>query len=278
MISCAEEFTYEDVKKRLQSLNVEISSCGALFPEHSGDFPNKYYLYVRKIEHRSSPSNTLFNKTKIYSYKIKPLNVEELTSGDILLSLYDDDEGIRYIFDLNTGKIETLREGDPTLILFNPKEQIIEMKEIEPSVVSKKETTDTKVSSSIVDNKGGIAFNALPIQTEAVASSALGSFPATGVFKGDLDAEWAQIQQVFNAGIRPSIQRLNEYTQAASASPLAEEKIDAVRGLLADMLRRDEESEKLKPAEEALKQLLSLLESDRPTQELQLALSRNEKT
>ncbi|MDO8748290.1 MAG: hypothetical protein Q7J72_04135 [Candidatus Omnitrophota bacterium] len=137
---------------------------------------------------------------------------------------------------------------------------------------------DIEVSSSIVEKTGGIAFNALPIRTEAVASSALGFFPGVKAFQGDLDAEWAQIQQVFNAGIRPSIQRLSEYTQAASASPLAGEKIDGVRGLFTDMLRRDEESQKLKPAEEALKQLLSLLESDRPTQELQLALSRNEKT
>ncbi|MDO8748294.1 MAG: hypothetical protein Q7J72_04155 [Candidatus Omnitrophota bacterium] len=113
-----------------------------------------------------------------------------------------------------------------------------------------------------LDNKkGGIAFNALPIRTEAVASSVLGSFPGVKAFQGDLEAEWAQIQQVFNAGIRPSIQRLSEYTQAASASPLAEEKIDGVRGLLADILRRDEEARKLTSTDPALKGLLSALET-----------------
>ena len=120
--------------------------------------------------------------------------------------------------------------------------------------------------STTVNDKGGIAFNALPIRTEAVASSALGPFSGFNAFKGDLDAEWAQIQQVFNAGIRPSIQRLSEYTLAVagrggSRTAPTEEKIDGVRGLLADILRREEEDEKLPAAEAALKNLVSALES-----------------
>ena len=116
-------------------------------------------------------------------------------------------------------------------------------------------------SALAIDDKGGIAFNALPIQIEAVASSVLGHFSAAGAFKGDLDAEWAQIQAVFNAGIRPSIQRLSEYTVAASASPLAEEKIDGVRAMLADILRREEEDEKFPLTEPAVKKLIIALES-----------------
>lgn len=103
----------------------------------------------------------------------------------------------------------------------------------------------------------------MPIQTQAVASSALGAFPWTNAFKGDLDAEWAQTQSIFNAGIRPSIQRLVEFS-AAAASPLADEKIDAVRGLLADILRREEEAQKLTPTETALKGPLSCLEAVNP--------------
>ena len=111
------------------------------------------------------------------------------------------------------------------------------------------------------NKSGGIDFHALPIQTESVASSALSIFYGANAFKGNLDAEWARIQQVFNAGIRPSIQRLSEYTAAAAASPLAEDKIDQVRVMLADILRRDEESEKLASAEESCKQLLRALEA-----------------
>ena len=53
--------------------------------------------------------------------------------------------------------------------------------------------TDAKIYSASLDGKGGIAFNALPIQTESVVSSALGVLPGAHAFKGDLDAEWAQI-------------------------------------------------------------------------------------
>ena len=114
--------------------------------------------------------------------------------------------------------------------------------------------------TSTQDNLGGIAFNALPIQTESVASSPMGAFSGIKAFQGDLDAEWGQIQTVFNAGIRPSVQRISEYTAAAASFGLAADKIDQVRGMLADILRRDEEDEKLPATQPAVKKLLSALE------------------
>ncbi len=109
---------------------------------------------------------------------------------------------------------------------------------------------------------GGINLSALPIATKQINSlQSLSDSLLSMNFNLDLDVEWAQIQQVFNAGIRPSIQRLSEYTAAAVASPLAEDKIDQVRVMLADILRRDEENEKLTPAEESCKQLLMALEN-----------------
>ena len=62
------------------------------------------------------------------------------------------------------------------------------------------------------------AINALPIQIQTMsgASSALtlGTVPLasarialSGTVPVDLDAEWARIQQIFDAGIRPSIDR-----------------------------------------------------------------------
>jgi len=102
----------------------------------------------------------------------------------------------------------------------------------------------------------------LPIQTESVASFALGSFPGVKAFQGDIEAEWGQIQAVFNAGIRPSIQRMSEYTAAAASSGLSGERIDLVRAMLTDILRREEEDEKLSLDSSALKELLIALESE----------------
>ena len=119
----------------------------------------------------------------------------------------------------------------------------------------------TSSPSTSQNNLGGVDFNALPIQSEYVVSSALGSFPGVKAFQGDIEAEWGQIQAVFNAGIRPSIQRMSEYTAAAASSGLSGERIDLVRAMLADILRREEEDERLPPAEPALKNLITALES-----------------
>ena len=123
--------------------------------------------------------------------------------------------------------------------------------------------TDAKIYSASLDGKGGIAFNALPIQTESVVSSALGVLPGAHAFKGDLDAEWAQIQAVFNAGIRPSAQRLMDFAAAGVVSPMASQRREDVLGLVAELLRRDEEDERLAPTDPTLKGLLIALESDK---------------
>ncbi len=132
------------------------------------------------------------------------------------------------------------------------------------SVDNKKGSIYSSTSSpttSAPDTKGGIAFNALPIQTESVVSSALGYFPGVKAFQGDLEAEWTQIQAVFNAGIRPSVQRISEYTAAACASPLDGKRREDVLGLIAELLRREEEDKSLTPTTSILKNLLVALEA-----------------
>ena len=136
-------------------------------------------------------------------------------------------------------------------------------------MVLKDELSDDKaVWESYLDSietfqnkKGGIDFAALPIQTESVASFASGYFPAANVFKGDLDSEWAQIQAVFNSGVRPSIQRISEYTIAAASSHMAGEEISQVRDMLIDILRSEEEDYELTFTDPALKVLFSALEA-----------------
>jgi len=131
-------------------------------------------------------------------------------------------------------------------------------------ITIKSKTTSSPLTAAGRNQKdvGGIAFNALPIRTESAASSALGSFPGVKAFQGDIEAEWAQIQAVFNAGIRPSTQRMSEYTAAAASSGLSGERIDLVRAMLTDILRREEEDEKLSLDSSALKELLIALESE----------------
>ena len=112
------------------------------------------------------------------------------------------------------------------------------------------------------NKKGGIDFAALPIVTQQIKS--LQSLSASPLFINpnlNLDAEWTQIQAVFNAGIRPSVQRLVEFSVTCASSPAESRRKEDVIGLIADFLRREEEAQKLTPTDPALKGLLSALET-----------------
>ena len=203
-------------------------------------------------------------------FKAHSIRIEYLTAGGVIIS-WQPPKGNRYWYDVNKGEcgitkplkndydIPPISDVEKKEFLQEMKNALSNLSEEEAKIV--KEILVREYGSSPLDSKGGIAFNALPIQTEAVASSVLGAFSGVKAFQGDLDAEWAQIQAVFNAGIRPSVQRISEYTAAAASSALAGEKIDQVRSMLADILRSEEEDKKMSLASADLKNLVTALES-----------------
>ena len=120
---------------------------------------------------------------------------------------------------------------------------------------------EERAVSSAINKSGGVDFSALPIVTQQIKSlQSLSSSSLSINPNFDLDAEWAQIQQIFNADIQPSIQRLLEFSVAASSSPAESRRKEDVIGLIADLLRREEENKKLAPTDPALKVLLGALE------------------
>jgi hypothetical protein len=129
-------------------------------------------------------------------------------------------------------------------------------------------------TSSAVSGKGGIDFRALPIVTQPMLTTPKVnlSLPALSQWSINLDAEWRQIQNMLNAGIIPSSERIKEYLEASCQSKDCSQRIDNVLSCLADILRLEEEQVAL--TEPELKQILVLLESDKPANEMQFALSR----
>lgn len=128
-------------------------------------------------------------------------------------------------------------------------------------------------SSAVKGKKGGVDLRTLPIITEPVSMPALnGQFPSGTVPLLNLDEEWSQIQNMLNAGIIPSSQRLKEFLQASCESVDCAERTEDALGVIADILRLEEE--RVAVTEPALRELLVLLESDKPANELQLALSK----
>ena len=125
---------------------------------------------------------------------------------------------------------------------------------------------------------GGIDFRGLPIVTQPMGSSPLGiprlrsGLPSVAVpININLDKEWQEIENMLQAGITPSNQRIKEYLEVSCQTQDCSQRIDKVLSLLADILRLEEEQ--VTSTEPALKEFLVLLEADKSTQELRVALS-----
>ena len=122
------------------------------------------------------------------------------------------------------------------------------------------------LSSSSVDNPGGIDLTALPITAQSVLNKPLAenmSVAGSGLsFTIDLDNELRQIQDMLKAGIMPASERIKEYALASSSLKPEDysREIDRLLGCIADVFRLEEE--KAKPTPQALKDALILLESD----------------
>src|SRR3989338_8026784 len=126
--------------------------------------------------------------------------------------------------------------------------------------------------------QGGIDLTALPITTQSLLNQPLTTnMPIAGSALNlnlNLDKELQDIQDMLKAGIMPSSERIKEYALASSSLKPEDysREIDKILGCIANIFRLEEE--KAKPTPRALKDVLILLESDKPAQELQLALGR----
>ena len=130
------------------------------------------------------------------------------------------------------------------------------------------------------EEKGGIDLTALPVAIQSPLNQPLtANMPIAGSalnFNLNLDKELQDIQDMLNAGIMPSSERIKEYALASSSlkSEDYSREIDKILGCIADIFRLEEE--KAKPTPQTLKDaLIPVGIGDKPTRELQLALNRN---
>jgi hypothetical protein len=87
----------------------------------------------------------------------------------------------------------------------------------------------------------------------------------------DLDKEWRQIQNMLNAGIAPSAQRIKECLVACCASKEFNQQIDRALGFIAGILKIEEENVSF--TDRALKEMLVLLEANTTADEIRVALA-----
>ncbi|MFA5345415.1 MAG: metallophosphoesterase [Candidatus Omnitrophota bacterium] len=133
-----------------------------------------------------------------------------------------------------------------------------------------------KLEEAQAEGPGGIDFRALPIVNQPVNTAILKLSAAdlARLNNINIDSEWSQIQNMVNAGIIPSSQRIKEYMLACCLRKNSGSQISRVLGCIADILRIEED--RVLDTDVELKSILTLVESGRPESELQLGLSKIE--
>jgi hypothetical protein len=160
---------------------------------------------------------------------------------------------------------KTIREFDLSKIFGLPEEELIEL--------ARGEKEDKKEPPP--QSPGGIDFRALPITTQPTNMPLIKGLSPQGispVININLNEEWSQIQNMLNAGVVPSSQRIKEYVQACCQGQGSGQEIDKVLTCIADIFRLEEE--RVSQTDPTLKEFLVLLESDKSVNELESAISK----
>lgn len=133
--------------------------------------------------------------------------------------------------------------------------------------------SESQKASSSISDKGGIDFRGLPIVTQPMPVNRLSSSPVMPLsnLNINLNTEWGQIQNMLNAGIIPSSERIKEYLIVCCKNGDFNQEIDKVLSCIANILRLQEDN--CCATESSFREILSLLESGKSTEELTFALA-----
>jgi hypothetical protein len=119
---------------------------------------------------------------------------------------------------------------------------------------------------------GGIDFRSMPITIKPMPGMAPGlSATASPAINTGVDKEWGEIENMLNGGIIPSIERIKELMAASTSAEDYSARIEKALSCIAGILRIEED--RCCGTDSALKQVLVLLESNKPQKELKLALA-----
>ena len=121
--------------------------------------------------------------------------------------------------------------------------------------------------------EGGIDFRALPIARQPVLiNPKVNASIIPPIPLAELNSAWLQIEKMLAAGITPSSERIKEYLQSCGQKQEFNQDIDKVLSCIADIFRLEEEQ--VAGTDLFLKEMLALLESDKPAGEIRIALAQ----
>jgi len=139
----------------------------------------------------------------------------------------------------------------------------------EKSNDSNAEGVDT--SENRMDDKGGIDFRVLPIVNQAM-NIPIADVQLSGLNSFSQGSEWNEIQNMINAGIIPSCQRIKKYLRSCCQKKEPNGEIGKVLNCIASIMRIEEDQ--VLTTDPEFKNMLVLIESSKTVDELRGALDR----
>ena len=178
-------------------------------------------------------------------------------------------------------RIRSAQSGDPRTEPLNERDLLSFPKDILnrndlnnlKSLSSGLSSESGQASSPVVEKKGGIDFSTLPIINQPMqnipqALSRPALRPGMSLTAVNTGKEWQEVENMLNAGIMPSAQRIKDYISISNCS---EKEIDKILLCIAGIFRIEED--KVTESEPVLKDLLVLVETKSNAEELILGLN-----
>jgi hypothetical protein len=192
--------------------------------------------------------------------------------------------------DMHLAAAKVLNEGYPTglFIAISLLSEEILKKEASHEFLELRQRDKTKAGSPVVQKEevnasgaqtnkdlGGIDMRSLPKYTKVErvgGTTSLSAAPICNFSVGpsiNQDKEWLDIERMANSGIEPSLERIREYLLSLEDP---NSQMDKVLACFANILRIEED--RVAKTASGLKEILVLLESGKPSKEIQVALSQ----
>ncbi|MFA5177349.1 MAG: hypothetical protein WC440_04295, partial [Candidatus Omnitrophota bacterium] len=261
--------------------------------DHLSSSANKYSQVMSVFNLlEETLSEGLSNKLKVTSYELKNAVRELLMNAFLHGNKLDFSLPIYLYFDFSNQKIEIYDLAMPTGPAWERDKAEAEKAgiggqgsglgllsqlgwsyKLDPVAAS---GSDRQIGNKAVvyrSSQGGIDFRALPIVSQPVLINPqvnAGSVPPIPL--AELNSEWLQIENMLAAGITPSSARIKEYLQSCYLKQDFNQDIDKVLSCIASILRLEEES--AVNTDLSLREMLVLLESDKPAGEMQVVLAQ----
>jgi hypothetical protein len=228
----------------------------------------------------------LLLKPEIQSHRII-LNVGWVLSSNMI----NQGRRIKYLYH----NLNIIRSSINLMKIASNEQRVDSKSSVSLPATADRPSSETPRASSpveqVLDREGGIDFRALPIVTQPLPSVPGTGAPGTSAPEHQLsvatsarvtsalvsqpsttsDSEWLQIQNMIQAGIIPSADRIKQYLQALCQNDSMDQQIDNVLACIADILRMEEE--RCCETEPSVRDMLALLESGKSDKELVSMLS-----